>query len=155
MEDYIKQGARNHIHNLEGFDHMELTTLEEGRAVVKVKTETGFANTRNFIHGGALMALCDMTSSAAVYSYGKRNVTLQCNFNFEHGVAVDDNAEMTCEAIVVHNGRQTVVVETKVMDANGRICVRATFTQFIVQIMGPEDEIPMTPTQKAALDNAQ
>lgn len=151
MEDYIKQGATNHIHNIEGFDSMVLTELTEGHAVVQAKTGTGFANTRNFIHGGVLMALCDMTASAAVYSYGKRNVTLQCNFNFVHGVGVDDNALMTCEADVVHNGRQTVVAEVVVKDPAGRVCVRASFTQFVVQIMGPDDELPMTPTQKAAM----
>lgn len=151
MEDYIKQGARNHIHDLDGFDDMVLTSLEEGRAVVRAHTGTGFANTRCFVHGGVLMALCDMTTSAAVYSYGKRNVTLQCNFNFVHGVDIDDDALMTCEAVVVHNGRQTVVVETTVKDANGRVCVRATFTQFVVQIMGPDDELPMTPAQKASI----
>ena len=151
MEDYINQGAHNHIHNIEGFDTMSLIELEEGRAVVQAKTGTGFANTRNFIHGGVLMALCDMTASAAVYSYGKRNVTLQCGFNFLHGVDVDDESVMTCEADVAHNGRKTVVVDVVVKDPKGRVCVKATFTQFVVQTMGPEDEIPMTPSQKAAI----
>lgn len=149
MKDYIKQGARNHIHNLDGFDSMHLTTLDEGYALVHARTGTGFANTRNFIHGGVLMALCDMTVSAAVYSYGKRNVTLQCNFNFIRGVDVDDGSLMACEAHVVHNGKKTVVAEVTVKDAQERLCVKATFTQFVVQLMDENDEIPMTPTQKA------
>ena len=68
-----------------------------------------------------------------------------------YGVDVDDESVMTCEADVAHNGRKTVVVDVVVKDPKGRVCVKATFTQFVVQIMGPEDEIPMTPSQKAAI----
>lgn len=150
MQDYIIRGATNHIHNLTGFDTMELVELKEGFARVQAVTATGFANTRIFIHGGVLMALCDMTASAAVYSYGKRNVTLQSNFNFTHGIAVDDNATMTCEATVAHNGRQTVVVDVVVKDSGGRVCVKATFTQFVVQNMTADDPIPQTPLQMNA-----
>lgn len=147
MKDYILHGAQNHIHDLTGFNTMKLIELKEGFAKVEAVTGTGFANTRIFIHGGALMTLCDMTASAAVYSYGKRNVTLQSSFNFTHGISVDDDATMTCEATVVHNGRQTVVVDVVVKDRNGRVCVKATFTQFVVQLMTADDPIPQTPLQ--------
>lgn len=151
MEDYIVKGAKNHIHDLWGFDSMRLTTLEEGHAVVKATTGAGFGNTRDFIHGGVLMALCDMTASAAVYSFAKRNVTLQSSFNFTHGVAIDENEQMTCDAHVVHNGRKTVVVETAVADSAGRICVRATFTQFVVQMMTKSDPVPQTAQQRGEI----
>lgn len=152
MQDYILQGARNHIHNLVGFDGMKLVELEEGFAKVEAATTAGFANTRSFIHGGVLMTLCDMTASAAVYSLGKRNVTLQCGFNFTHGISTDESTTMTCEATVDHNGRQTVVVDVVVKDGNGRVCVKATFTQFVVQLMTENDPIPQTPLQMREQD---
>lgn len=154
MEDYIKQGACNHVHALADFDfdHVKVVELEEGHAVVEAVTATGFANTRNFIHGGVLMALCDMTVSAAVYTYAKRNVTLQSSFNFFRGLDVDDGARMICDARVVHNGRKTVVADAEIRDAQGRVCVKGTFTQFVVGIMGPDDPMPLSPMQASGED---
>ncbi len=151
MEDYIIQGARNHIHGIYDFDedNVKVIGLEEGRATVEATMATGFSNTRDFVHGGVLMAICDMTASAAVYTFGKRNITLQSSFNFTRGVPVDDSSRMICDARVVHNGRQTAVVEVEIRDPEGRICVRATFTQFIIGTMSEEDPIPLTPLQKA------
>lgn len=150
MQDFILEGARNHIHDLTGFDSLELVELEEGFAKVEAATATGFGNTQNSIHGGVLMTMCDMTASAAVYSFCKRNVTLQCNFNFIRPVAINGAARMTCEARVAHNGRQTVVVDVVLKNGEGKTCVKATFTQYITEIISEGDPIPQTAVQRAA-----
>ena len=86
MEDYLLQGCINHIHGLEGFDHMRMTELEPGHCKVEIDTHQGLQNVYGNMHGGAIMVLVDMVSSTAAFACGKHVITLTSDTNFIKGL---------------------------------------------------------------------
>ena len=88
--------------------------------------------TAGMLHGGALMALAD--SSGAVCAFlnlpeGAGTSTIESKTNFLRGVR-----EGYVEAIArpLHVGRTTVVVDTELRDADGRLVARTTQTQAVL-----------------------
>lgn len=144
LPDYILQGCINHIHDIYGFRNIKLAHVSKGHSVIVIPTTKGFGNVHGRMHGGALMALCDISSGLTVYSLGKDNVTLSANFNFMRGVNIDKAKTIRCEGRVVHNGKRTCVVNVDVVDENGIVCVRGTFTQFVIKEITPDDPIPVS-----------
>ncbi len=144
MEDYLLQGCINHIHGLEGFDHMRMTELEPGHCKVEIDTHQGLQNVYGNMHGGAIMVLVDMVSSTAAFACGKHVITLTSDTNFIKGLKIDGR-DVTIVGDVVHNGRTTMVVETKIFDADGRECVRNTSTMYVPREVDPDEEPPIAP----------
>lgn len=144
MEDYLLQGCINHIHGLDGFDHMRMVELEPGHCKVEIDTHKGLENVYGNIHGGAIMLLVDMVSSTAAYACGKHVITLTSNTNFIKGLKID-GSDVTIVADVIHDGRTTIVVETKIFDAKGRECVRNTSTMYVPGNVDPDDDPPVAP----------
>jgi uncharacterized protein (TIGR00369 family) len=83
------------------------------------------------MHGGALFALADHASGWAVYSTldpGERAATLEMKINY---IAAVYDEDCIAEARVVHKGRTSIVVESEVHTAAGRL-VAKTLATFIV-----------------------
>lgn len=144
MEDYLVEGTLEHIHGLSGFDSMRLVAMEPGRVVVKSKAHSGLENIYGNVHGGSIMTLVDMTASAAGYTLGKHVITLSSNTNFVRALPIN-NEDMKVVSEVVHNGRNTMIVETKIFDSRGKICVRNTTTMYVPKLVGADDPILRAP----------
>lgn len=84
------------------------------------------------LHGGYLMALADgLGAAAAAYHLpaGVGTSTIESKTNFFRGVG---EGEVTISARVVHAGRRTIVVDTDVMRADGKLASRTTQTQAVL-----------------------
>jgi acyl-CoA thioesterase len=83
------------------------------------------------IHGGALFALADHASGWAAYSTlepGERCATLEMKINY---IAAVHDEDCLAEAVIVHRGRTSIVVESEIKTAAGRL-VAKTLATFIV-----------------------
>ncbi|MEM9202202.1 MAG: PaaI family thioesterase [Actinomycetota bacterium] len=84
------------------------------------------------LHGGYLMALADgIGAAAAAYHLpaGVGTSTIESKTNFLRAV---DSGTVTVTAVVVHAGRRTVVVQTDVLRADGKLATRTTQTQAVL-----------------------
>ncbi|MDO4533443.1 MAG: PaaI family thioesterase [Coriobacteriia bacterium] len=144
MEDYLLEGVLHHFHGLSGFDSMRCVAIEPGRVVMKSKAHSGLENIYGNVHGGSIMTLVDMTASAAGYSLGKHVITLSSNTNFVRALPIN-NEDVKVVSEVVHNGKSTMIVETKIYDGRGKVCVRNTTTMYVPKLVHPEDPILKAP----------
>ena len=88
------------------------------------------------LHGGYLMALAD--SAAATLAFlnvpeGATTSTIEAKTNF---LAAVRDGVVTARAELVHKGRTTIVVQTDVTDAAGRLVSRTLQTQAVLQTGG-------------------
>ena len=84
------------------------------------------------LHGGYLMALADGVGAAAASYHlppGVGTSTVESKTNFFRGVAA---GEVTVTASVIHAGRRTIVVQTDVRRADGKLATRTTQTQAVL-----------------------
>lgn len=110
-----------------GFD---LTEIEEGRAVMRLRSGEHLYNPLGTVHGGALATLLDSVMGCAVQSTlppGRGFTTLEIKVNYiRAGTAAMD--ELVAEGHVVHGGRRSAVAEGKMVDARGRLIATASTT---------------------------
>jgi 1,4-dihydroxy-2-naphthoyl-CoA hydrolase len=84
------------------------------------------------LHGGAVMALADAAGAICAYLNlpdGANTVTIESKTNFLRAVR---NGHVDAVARPVHVGRTIILVETDVLDAEGRLAARATQTQAVL-----------------------
>jgi uncharacterized protein (TIGR00369 family) len=84
------------------------------------------------LHGGLLMTLADSTGALCAFlnlPEGATTSTIESKTNFLRGVRED-----YVEAIArpLHVGRTTIVVDTELRDAQGRLVARTTQTQAVL-----------------------
>jgi 1,4-dihydroxy-2-naphthoyl-CoA hydrolase len=85
------------------------------------------------LHGGALMGLADSAGGLCAYlnlpDGATATATIESKSNFFRPVS-----EGYVEAVsaVLHQGRSTIVVETELRDAQGRLAAKVTQTQAIL-----------------------
>ena len=84
------------------------------------------------LHGGVLMTLAD--SAGAVCAFlnlppGKLTTTIESKTNFLGAVR---DGQVVARSRPLHEGRTTIVVETDVFDASGRMVARTMQTQAVL-----------------------
>lgn len=84
------------------------------------------------LHGGALLTLADSLGGICAYLNlppGRRTVTLESKSNFIRGVR-EGQVEGTARPL--HAGRTTILVETRVVDGEGRLVSITLQTQAVI-----------------------
>ena len=84
------------------------------------------------LHGGYFMALADgIGAAAAAYHLpmGVGTSTIESKTNFLRGVS---EGELKIVATPVHTGRRTIVVQTDIYRADGKLATRTTQTQALL-----------------------
>jgi uncharacterized protein (TIGR00369 family) len=85
------------------------------------------------LHGGALMGLADSSGGLCAFlnlpEGAAGTATIESKSNFFRPVA-DGYVEATSR--VLHQGRTTIVVETELRDADGRLAAKVTQTQAVL-----------------------
>ena len=85
------------------------------------------------LHGGALMGLADSSGGLCAFlnlpDGASGTATIESKSNFFRPVS-DRYVEATSR--VLHQGRTTVVVETELRDADGRLAAKVTQTQAVL-----------------------
>jgi 1,4-dihydroxy-2-naphthoyl-CoA hydrolase len=85
------------------------------------------------LHGGALMGLADSSGGLCAFlnlpDGASGTATIESKSNFFRPVS-DRYVEATSR--VLHQGRSTIVVETELRDADGRLAAKVTQTQAVL-----------------------
>jgi uncharacterized protein (TIGR00369 family) len=84
------------------------------------------------MHGGALMTLADSVAALCAFLSlppGASTATIESKTNFFRGVR-DGHVEASSRPL--HIGRTTIVVQTDLVDADGRLVAQTTQTQAVV-----------------------
>lgn len=113
-----------------GMDITEVTP-KRVRAQLLVREELG--NRNGVLHGGALMALADNlggTAATANLKDGQSTTTIESKTNFFAAIPVGSVAHAECTPL--HRGRTTMVWQTKVTRADGRLAAIVTQTQLVL-----------------------
>ena len=86
------------------------------------------------LHGGAIMALADTLGACATLvnlNDGQGTTTIESKTNFLSPAPVGTTVKAECAAI--HRGRRTMVWQTRVTSAEGRLVAIVTQTQMVLE----------------------
>ena len=116
-----------------GLMGVRLLTLEPDRVVAELHVRPDLCTTGGVLHGGAYMAFADTLGAIGTVinmPQGKRTTTTDSSTKFIGSARVD--TKVTGESIALHRGRTTMVWQTTVRSAEGKLCAVVTQTQLIL-----------------------
>lgn len=113
---------------------VELTevTLERIRARMVAREELG--NGSGVLHGGAYMTFADYLGAigtVANLQRGFETTTLESKTNFFASAVI--GTEVLAESLPLHRGRRTMVWQTRLTNAEGRLLAMITQTQMVLE----------------------
>ncbi|MGJ7508057.1 PaaI family thioesterase [Variovorax sp. GT1P44] len=116
-----------------GLMGVRLVTLEPERVVAELKVRPDLCTTGGILHGGAFMAFADTLGAVGTVinmPQGKRTTTTDSSTKFIGGARVDTT--VTGECVALHRGRTTMVWQTTIRSAEGKLCAVVTQTQLLL-----------------------
>jgi uncharacterized protein (TIGR00369 family) len=112
---------------------VELLAASKEEVRGRVEWDESRCTAGGVLHGGALMTLADCTAAFCAFlnlpEGSAGTTTIESKTNFLRAVR-DRHAEARSRPL--HAGRTTIVVETDVLDADGRLAARVTQTQAVL-----------------------
>jgi len=125
----LEQRFRGTLSDLLGIRFVE---AQADRVVAEIEVRDELRTVGGAVHGGTLMALADTVGAAATVlnlPAGATTTTLESKTNF---LAAGRGGVVRAEATCVHRGRRTMVWQTRVTDAGGRLLSLTTQTQMVL-----------------------
>ncbi len=112
---------------------IRLTVLEPDRVVAEMEVRQDLCTAGGILHGGASMAFADTLGAVGTIvnlSGGKRTTTTDSSTKFIAGARLGSTVTGTC--IALHRGRTTMVWQTAITNAEGKLCAVVTQTQLVL-----------------------
>jgi uncharacterized protein (TIGR00369 family) len=112
---------------------MRVVTAEPSAVVLAVEWSPELCTTAGLLHGGAVMALADSAGGVCAFlnlPEGAGTSTIESKTNFLGAVK---DGEITATARPLHVGGSTIVVETEVRRADGKLVGKVTQTQAVLK----------------------
>jgi 1,4-dihydroxy-2-naphthoyl-CoA hydrolase len=116
-----------------GLMGVRLRELAPDRVVAEMTVRPDLCTTGGILHGGAVMAFADTLGAVGTVlnlAEGKRTTTTDSSTKFIAGAKVD--TVVTGESVALHRGRTTMVWQTSIRNAEGRLCAVVTQTQLVL-----------------------
>ncbi|NDZ15197.1 phenylacetic acid degradation protein [Variovorax sp. WS11] len=116
-----------------GLMGVRLLTLDPERVIAELVVRPDLCTAGGILHGGAYMAFADTLGAVGTIvnmPQGKRTTTTDSSTKFIGSARVDTT--VTGESIALHRGRTTMVWQTTVRSAEGKLCAVVTQTQLIL-----------------------
>jgi uncharacterized protein (TIGR00369 family) len=116
---------------------IRILSAEPDRVVAEMPVRPELCTRPAVLHGGAVMALADTLGAVATVlnlPEGAATTTIESKTNFLAAVPMGDAARAECTP--VHRGRTTMVWQTRVMRADGRLAALVTQTQLVIPAAG-------------------
>ena len=113
---------------------IKLTHVSPERVTAELLVRDEIATMPAIIHGGAVMALADTVGAVGTVvnlPEGAGTTTIESKTNFFAAIPVGETAY--AESTPLHRGRTTMVWQTKITRADGRLCALVTQTQLVLQ----------------------
>ncbi|MDM0070881.1 PaaI family thioesterase [Variovorax sp. J31P207] len=116
-----------------GLMGVRLVTLEPERVVAELPVRADLCTAGGILHGGAYMAFADTLGAVGTIinlPQGKRTTTTDSSTKFIGGARVDTT--VVGESVALHRGRTTMVWQTTIRSAEGKLCAVVTQTQLVL-----------------------
>ena len=116
-----------------GLMGIRVTVLEPDRVVAEMEVRQDLCTAGGILHGGASMAFADTLGAVGTLvnlSGGKRTTTTDSSTKFIAGARQGSTVTGTCVAL--HRGRTTMVWQTSITNAQGKLCSVVTQTQLVL-----------------------
>jgi 1,4-dihydroxy-2-naphthoyl-CoA hydrolase len=116
-----------------GLMGVRLLTLEPERVVAELPVRPDLCTAGGILHGGATMAFADTLGAVGTILNlppGKRTTTTDSSTKFIGGARVDTT--VVGESVALHRGRTTMVWQTTIRSAEGKLCAVVTQTQLVL-----------------------
>ena len=118
---------------LPGLLGVRLLSAEPDRIVAELEVRSNLCTTGGVLHGGAYMAFADTLGAVGTFlnlPQGSRTTTTDSSTKFIAAAAV--NTTVVGESIALHRGRTTMVWQTMIKRADGKLCAVVTQTQLVI-----------------------
>lgn len=112
---------------------MRLLGFSKDRVEAELVVREELANRNGVLHGGAIMALADNLGGTATtlnLPEGSWTTTVESKTNFFAAIPIGETAR--AEATPLHRGRTTMVWQTRITRADGRLAALVTQTQLVM-----------------------
>lgn len=112
---------------------VRLLALEPERVVAELEVRPDLCTSGGILHGGACMAFADTLGAIGTIlnmPQGKRTTTTDSSTKFIGAAKV--NTTVRAECVALHRGRTTMVWQTTIRSAQGKLCAVVTQTQLIL-----------------------
>jgi len=116
-----------------GLMGVELVEVSADRVTATLRVRPDLCTTGESMHGGAFMAFADTLGGVATFVNlppGARTTTIESSTKFLRGAPV--GSTITAECTPFHKGRTTMVWQTLVRSAEGKLCAVVTQTQLVI-----------------------
>jgi uncharacterized protein (TIGR00369 family) len=117
-----------------GLMGVRLTELTPERIVAEMKVRPDLCTAGGILHGGAYMAFADTLGAVGTLlnlKPGKGTTTTDSSTKFIAAARLD--TVVTGECVALHRGRTTMVWQTSVRNADGKLCALVTQTQLVLE----------------------
>ena len=117
-----------------GLMGVRLTALAPDRVVAEMTVRPDLCTSGGILHGGASMAFADTLGAVGTVlnlAAGKRTTTTDSSTKFIAAARVD--TVVTGECVALHRGRTTMVWQTSIRNADGKLCTVVTQTQLVLE----------------------
>ena len=116
-----------------GLMGVRLVSLAADRVVAELDVRPELCTAGDILHGGAHMAFADTLGAVGTVlnlPEGKRTTTTDSSTKFIG--AAKAGTTVTGESVALHRGRTTMVWQTSVRNAEGKLCAVVTQTQLVL-----------------------
>lgn len=116
-----------------GLMGVRIIELASERVVAQLEVRPDLCTTGGILHGGACMAFADTLGAVGTFlnmPQGKRTTTTDSSTKFIGPARV--NTIVTAECLAFHRGRTTMVWQTTIKSAEGKLCALVTQTQLVL-----------------------
>lgn len=118
-----------------GLMGVRLGELAADRVVAEMPVRPDLCTAGGILHGGAYMAFADTLGAVGtILNLGpaKRTTTTDSSTKFMAAARV--GTTVTGESVALHRGRTTMVWQTSIRNAEGKLCAVVTQTQLVLAI---------------------
>jgi len=116
-----------------GLMGVRVTALAGDRVVAEMPVRADLCTAGGILHGGAYMAFADTLGGVGTFlnlPEGAGTTTIESKTNFIAAAPV--GTRVTAEATALHRGRRTMVWQTRITTAEGRLVALVTQTQLVL-----------------------
>lgn len=120
-----------------GLMGVRLLEVAPDRVSAEMAVRSDLCTAGGILHGGAYMAFADTLGAVGTIvnlAPGKRTTTTDSSTKFISGAPVD--TKVHGESIALHRGRTTMVWQTSIRNADGKLCAVVTQTQLVLDQAG-------------------
>jgi uncharacterized protein (TIGR00369 family) len=117
-----------------GLMGVRLVSCAPDRVVAEMTVRSDLCTAGGILHGGATMAFADTLGAVGTIvnlAPGKRTTTTDSSTKFIAGARF--GTTVTAESIALHRGRTTMVWQTSIRNADGKLCAVVTQTQLVLE----------------------